>query len=179
MQKKLKLALLFVAGGILLGGCASGTTTQPPVEERGVIERPATSPSTGAPVPPMQEPRGHALEGTPVDADMLAKRRVYFAFDSSQLDDENRKIVEAHARHLNENPNLRVHLEGHTDERGTREYNMALGERRAQAVERTFRVLGVSSNRVTTVSYGEEKPAMQGHDESAWSQNRRVDIVYR
>lgn len=175
MQKEFRLAVL-LAGGILLAGCATGTTTQPPVEDKSTGDKSA---STGQPLPPSTTPKGEALPGGAADQALLAKRRVYFAFDSSQLDDENRKIVEAHARHLASNGSLRVHLEGHGDERGTREYNIALGERRAQSVERVLRVLGVAQNRVTTVSFGEEKPIANGHDESAWSQNRRVEIVYR
>jgi len=104
---------------------------------------------------------------------------VHFEFDSAALDDENRRIVEAHARYLVANPNLRVTLEGHCDERGTREYNLALGERRAQSVARVMRVLGVASNRLTLRSYGEEKPLDPGHNESAWALNRRVEIVYQ
>lgn len=173
MQKRFALAMVFLAGGLWLTGCATGTSTQPPVEDK------STTGSTGQPVPSSAAPQGESMSGSAADAALVAKRRVYFAFDSSQLDDENRKIVEAHARNMNANPNLRVHLEGHTDERGTREYNMALGERRAQTVERTLRVLGVAPNRVTVVSYGEEKPVAPGHNEAAWSQNRRVEIVYR
>jgi peptidoglycan-associated lipoprotein len=173
MQMKLRLAIVCLAGGLWLAGCATGTSTQPPVEDKS-----ATPGSTGQPVPESTAPRGEALPGA-AEAELLAKRRVHFAFDSSQLDDENRKIVEAHARHLVATPNLKVHLEGHTDERGTREYNMALGERRAQTVQKTLQVLGVASNRITIVSYGEEKPLATGHDESAWAQNRRVEIIYR
>lgn len=176
MQKNFRLAVLFLAGATVLAGCATGTTTQPPVDDKSTSDK---SGSTGQPVPPSTSAKGESLPGTSSDAALIAKRRVYFAFDSSQLDEENRKVVEAHARHLNANPNLRVHLEGHTDERGSREYNLALGERRSQSVEKTLRVLNVPANRVTTVSYGEEKPVSQGHDESAWSQNRRVEIVYR
>jgi len=109
---------------------------------------------------------------------LLAKRTVYFDFDSAALTGESREITEAHARHLAANPNIKVTLEGHCDERGTREYNLGLGERRAQSVERVMRALGVASNRVKLISYGEEKPANPGHDEAAWSKNRRVEISY-
>ncbi len=173
MQTRLSLAAVLVAGSLWLTGCATGTSTTPPVEDRATPAQPAQ------PLPPPTSPRGSELSGTAADAALIAKRRVYFAFDSSQLDDENRKIVEAHARNLAANPNIKVHLEGHCDERGTREYNLALGERRAQTVERAMRVLGVPANRLTTVSYGEEKPVAPGHDESAWAQNRRVEILYR
>lgn len=173
MQKRFPLAMLFLVGGLWLAGCATGTSTQAPVDDG------SSTGSSGQPVPPSGAPQGESMSGSAADATLVAKRRVYFAFDASQLDEENRRIVEAHARNMNANSNLRVHLEGHTDERGTREYNMALGERRAQAVERILRVLNVASNRVTKVSYGEEKPVAPGHNEAAWSQNRRVEIVYR
>jgi peptidoglycan-associated lipoprotein len=172
MQIKLGLAAV-VVGCLWLAGCATGTSTTPPVEDK------TTSPQTSQSLPQQTTPKGTELSGTAADAALIAKRRVYFAFDSSQLDDENRKIVEAHARNLAANPNIKVHLEGHCDERGTREYNVALGERRAQAVERAMRVLGVASNRITTVSYGEEKPVDPGHNEAAWAKNRRVEILYR
>lgn len=111
-------------------------------------------------------------------ADLLAERTVYFDFDSSSLDPQTRNIIKAHAAHLNANPDIKVALEGHCDERGTREYNLALGERRAKAVSQLMRALGISSNRVSTVSYGEEKPVALGHNEGAWRQNRRVEINY-
>ena len=111
--------------------------------------------------------------------ELLAQRRIYFTFDSSTIDEESREILEAHAAHIAANSELRVHLEGHCDERGTREYNLALGERRAQAVDRVMRLLGVAGARATTVSYGEERPLAPEHNESAWRLNRRVEIIYR
>lgn len=110
--------------------------------------------------------------------DMLSETRVYFEFDSASLTEEGRRIVDAHVAHLTANSNIMVTLEGHADERGTREYNLALGERRAKAVARMMRVLGVDSERLKVTSYGEEKPVDNGHDESAWRQNRRVEIIY-
>ena len=135
--------------------------------------KPAAKPSTPA-QPSAAEQRPMAVE-----TKLPAERRVHFAFDSSAIDAESRTIVEANAAYMSGNPQAKVSLEGHCDERGTREYNLALGERRAQAVERMMRVLGVSGNRISTVSYGEEKPIAPGHDESAWRQNRRVEIVYK
>lgn len=162
-------------GAVILVGCATGTETEgPPVEERS-----AGGAATEA-LPGRTGPEGGALsDGSGASADLLAQRRIHFAFDSSTLDNENRAIVQAHAAHMVANPQLKVHLEGHCDERGTREYNLALGERRAQAVERMMRVLGVAGNRLTNVSYGEEKPLAAGHDEAAWQANRRVEISYR
>jgi peptidoglycan-associated lipoprotein len=109
----------------------------------------------------------------------LANRIIYFEYDSSDIRPEYRTTVEAHANFLAANPNVTVTLEGHADERGSREYNLALGERRAESVKRQMSVLGASSAQFRVVSYGEERPAVDGHDEYAWSQNRRVEIIYR
>jgi peptidoglycan-associated lipoprotein len=111
-------------------------------------------------------------------AGLLAKRTVYFDFDSSEIKGEGTDIVAAHAKYLATNPTARVRLEGHTDERGSREYNIGLGDRRAQSVRRAMLLQGVSEGQITTVSYGEERPADPGHDEAAWAKNRRVEIVY-
>ena len=118
-------------------------------------------------------------EGAGPDATgLLARRTIYFAFDSAQVRSEDIPVIQAHARYLAANPQARVTLEGHTDERGSREYNIALGEARAKAVARLLELNGVSSDRIRIVSYGEEKPVALGHDESAWQKNRRVEIVY-
>ena len=109
---------------------------------------------------------------------MLAKRVVYFDFDKSEIKSEAREIIEAHARYLSANPTVRIVVEGHCDERGTREYNLSLGERRAKAVQQVVSLLGVSSSQVEVVSYGEERPAVMGHDEDAWAMNRRVEFLY-
>ena len=108
----------------------------------------------------------------------LSQRRIYFGLDRYDVSDEYRSLVEAHAGYLRGSPSAAVTLEGHTDERGSREYNIALGERRSNAVRDLLVALGASASQITTVSYGEEKPASDCHDESCWSQNRRVEIVY-
>jgi peptidoglycan-associated lipoprotein len=111
-------------------------------------------------------------------AGLLAKRTIYFDFDNSEIKGEGTDIVAAHAKYLAANPSARVRLEGNTDERGSREYNIGLGERRAQAVRRALLLQGASDTQLSTVSYGEERPAAAGHDETAWAKNRRVEIVY-
>lgn len=108
----------------------------------------------------------------------LSKRVIYFDFDSSKITNEQREVIDAHADFLSRNPDVEVVLEGHTDERGTREYNLALGERRAQAVEQLLQVQGVSTDQIQVISFGEERPAALEHDESAWRLNRRVEILY-
>ncbi len=164
MDKKFLFSVLGIAA-LILTACGGSEATKPDVEDKSV----GTGTSTDADV-----------SGKPLDArtDLLAKRRVYFEFDSSTVDEENRAIVEAHAAYLAANKNIKVVFEGHADERGSREYNLALGERRAQAVERMVKVLGLSGDRIKTVSYGEEKPVAMDHDESAWALNRRVEIIY-
>jgi peptidoglycan-associated lipoprotein len=109
---------------------------------------------------------------------ILAQRDVYFAFDSSDISAEGMALVSAHAHYLVAHANLHVRLEGNTDERGSREYNIGLGERRAQAVRRAMLLQGVAETQLSTVSYGAERAAVEGHDEAAWSKNRRVMINY-
>jgi peptidoglycan-associated lipoprotein len=108
----------------------------------------------------------------------LAQRIIYFDFDSSEIKGDGTGIVGAHARYLAANPTVRVRLEGHTDERGSREYNIGLGERRAQSVRRALLLQGATETQLSTVSYGAERPVAAGSNESAWQQNRRVEIVY-
>jgi len=103
----------------------------------------------------------------------------YFDFDTSEIKQEARDVLVAHARFLQANPGQNVRIEGHADERGTKEYNLALGERRANAVQRFLVVNGAARGQTETVSYGEEKPAMMGSSESAWSQNRRVELMFQ
>jgi peptidoglycan-associated lipoprotein len=111
-------------------------------------------------------------------AGLLAKRVIYFDFDSSEIKGDGTDIVGAHAKYLASHQNARVRLEGHTDDRGSREYNIGLGERRAQSVRRALLLQGATEAQLSTVSYGAERPAVAGHDETAWSKNRRVEIVY-
>lgn len=111
-----------------------------------------------------------------------AKRDItvfYFDFDTSEIQPEIRDVLVAHGQFLAANPGQAVRLEGHADERGTKEYNLALGERRAKAVERFLIVNGVSRGQIETVSYGEEKPAVMGSGSSTWAKNRRVELIYK
>jgi peptidoglycan-associated lipoprotein len=102
----------------------------------------------------------------------------YFDFDTAEIKQEARDVLVAHARYLADNPGQKVRLEGHADERGSKEYNLALGERRANAVQRFLIVNGASRGQIETISYGEEKPAVMGSGESVWAQNRRVELVF-
>jgi peptidoglycan-associated lipoprotein len=109
----------------------------------------------------------------------LARRVIYFDYDSSEIAPEDRQLISAHAAYLAANGGLRVTLEGNADERGSAEYNIALGDQRAQSIRRAFELQGVMPEQLTTVSYGEEKPVAEGHSEDAWRLNRRVEIVYQ
>ena len=151
-------------------GCASKKkvveTKKPVVEEK--KERPAPKPIV------KQEER--KVEEKVKRINESAFNTVYFDFDKSDIRSDQRSDLNRNARLLNDNKNVRIRLEGHCDERGTNEYNQALGERRANAIKQFLTDYGISSSRITTISYGEERPASSGHNESAWSKNRRCEF---
>jgi len=137
---------------------------------------------TPPPSPPPQpeygtfDPSGNPyIPGT----NQLLARTFYFAYDQSNLSQNDLAILEMHARVLADNPASRILIQGHCDERGTREYNLALGERRSDTVRRFLLSAGASAAQVETVSYGEERPEDPGHNEASWSRNRRAIVVYR
>lgn len=166
------LTVLLIAASLTLSACGGRKPDAPPPAPVAPPSEPApdTSGADSAPVTEEESP-GPA-------AGLLARRVIFFDFDSSEIRGEGTDIVAAHARYLSTNPALRVRLEGHTDERGSREYNIGLGERRGQSVRRALLLQGAGDPQLSTVSYGEERPAAAGSDESAWAQNRRVEIVY-
>ncbi len=181
MRKGLKSLLLLIVSVSFLSACAGTTdSTKDDSTVSGSGSDSSSSSGSGSATTSATGSgsawSGHALD----DPDsLLAKRTVYFSFDESVILDEDRPILEAHAQYLSQNPGAAVTLEGHTDERGTREYNLALGEQRAISVRQFMSLLGASGQQMRTVSYGEERPASMGHNEEAWAQNRRVEIVYR
>ncbi|SIT71327.1 peptidoglycan-associated lipoprotein [Ectothiorhodosinus mongolicus] len=130
------------------------------------------------------EVRPLGRDGRPIAGPMgapgsaISQRLVYFDFDRDAIASEFLPVVNAHAEYLANNPQARIRLEGHTDERGSREYNLGLGERRAMAVQRQMLLQGARASQIRVISYGEELPAQMGSDEQAWAQNRRVEIVY-
>jgi peptidoglycan-associated lipoprotein len=124
---------------------------------------------------------GSAMSATEMLAETegdLANRTIYFEYDSASLTDESIAILETHGSFIAGNGEVRVRLEGHADERGSREYNIALGDRRAQSVRRVLLFQGAATDQIDTVSYGEEHPVDSGHSEEAWSKNRRVELIY-
>jgi peptidoglycan-associated lipoprotein len=108
----------------------------------------------------------------------LSKRSIYYDFDAYNIKEEFQTLVEAHGKFLLEHKDFKMRIEGNCDERGSREYNLALGQRRADSVKKAMTLLGVPAKQIQTVSYGSEKPKALGHDEEAWAENRRSDIVY-
>ena len=111
-------------------------------------------------------------------ASILAVRKIYFEFDSSEISFDNKLVLRAHSEHLNANASTNITIEGHADERGSREYNIALGERRANAIKAYMTAEGVNPAQLNVVSFGEERPDFMGHDANAWSKNRRGVLVY-
>ena len=179
-MKKFAIAALVA---IFIAGCTSTPTTAP------VEDKSGTASTTGT-------PGGATTSGTTQGGvsgttsgtgganplrdpnNILSKRSVYFEFDSFTVADQYKPIVEAHARYLAANRTARVTLQGHADERGSREYNIALAQKRADSVKRMMTLLGATESQIETVSFGKEKPKNPGHDETAWAENRRDDIVY-
>jgi peptidoglycan-associated lipoprotein len=181
MHKKI-LILVATAVFAVSSGCASNKpkpTTSAPTGN-GNADQLATSGANNADALGNSEAvnNGGGEEAPGPSEGQLKNRTIYFDFDSSEIRTEYNEMITAHARYLAGNPAKRVRVEGNTDERGSREYNIGLGERRAQAVRRALMVQGVSESQITTVSYGEERPAVTGHTDESWSRNRRANIAY-
>ena len=171
---RIQQILLIVVSGLALAGCPKKPQTLPDASNEGQQVGATTEGANQGDV-------GSSALGAEQAALEEAKRTgtvVFFDYDRAEIKPEYVPIVAAHAKFLNGAPTRRVRLEGHSDERGSREYNIGLGERRAQAVRRALMLQGVTEAQITTVSYGEERPAVQGGDESAWAKNRRVELVY-
>jgi peptidoglycan-associated lipoprotein len=181
-----KLFLAAIAA-VFVAGCAS-QETQPeaPIDDKGAATASAGGGATTSPIgsggvggtKPAGGAAGTAANPLRDPANVLSKRSVYFDYDSFVVKDEFRPLVEAHARYLVANRNARMTIQGNTDERGSREYNIALGQKRADAIKRTMTLLGAQEAQIETVSFGKEKPKNPGHDEAAWAENRRGDIIY-
>ncbi|SNS32303.1 peptidoglycan-associated lipoprotein [Noviherbaspirillum humi] len=177
-MRKLSKLTLAVSTALVLAACGSSVKLDDnvKVEDRsGALagNNPTTDSRTVAPLSanstdPLNDPKG-----------VLAKRSIYFDYDSYSIKDEFKPVVEAHAKYLNANKARKIIIQGNTDERGGREYNLALGQKRAEAVRRAMALLGVSDNQMEAVSFGKEKPKATGSDEAAFAENRRSDIVYQ
>lgn len=167
--------LILMVSFIALAGCAgkSGTSTGSMTGDTG-----ADGYDDGSAYPIDDDSMGEGSALGDDSINVMQERIVYFEFDSNEVLDEFDEVVAAHGRYLADNPGERVRLEGHADERGSREYNIGLGERRSQSVKDILLIQGATSDQLVTVSFGEERPASIGSDETAWSENRRVEFVY-
>ncbi len=172
-NQKFALALLAAAA---LAGCSSTKLDEPaPVENR--VVAPAANANSGANTQPAAQSKVQTVDLAAQAAEAVSKLRViYFDFDSYVVKPEFQNVVEAHAKRLSVDPKVSLRLEGHTDERGGSEYNLALGQRRAEAVAKSLGLVGVDAKRVEPVSFGKERPAEQGTGEAVWAKNRRVEL---
>jgi len=183
-MKRVSFAVLAVLAGLY--GCATTDSQDPtaadsasPSATPGAASSPSMGSARSAGVKPgaAQPPVGRAGSGSVAGADM--KRSVYFDYDQYDVKAEFRPLVETHARWLKSNPKARLTIEGNADERGSREYNVALGQRRAEAVTKMLVLMGARPDQIEAVSWGEERPRASGHDESSWSENRRSDFLQK
>ena len=174
MKKRVFLAVALAAA---LAGCSSVPLSDVPVEDKtgSAVAPGGNAGQTQSQVRPVTADNVMGTDGGPANV----ARIIYFDFDSYNIKPEYQNAIEQHARFLKADPKRHVVIEGHTDERGGREYNLALGQRRSEAVRRALGLLGVGDRQVEAVSFGKEKPAVPGNDESAWAQNRRAEITYR
>ncbi len=178
-----RLAGALLCAAVLVAGCSSTRLDEAPVEDRAPVPAAGASAPGGAGASGAPASGVASVDLTKADAAakaaLLAQRVVYFDFDSFVVKDEYRPMLEAHARALAADRSKRMVAEGHTDERGSREYNLALGQKRAEAVVRTLVLLGAADNQLEAVSFGEERPAVAGSNEEAWAKNRRVELKDR
>ena len=173
------------AAGLLIGAACS---TTPEDQAAAKVEDKSTGGKPGADTRGVQPPKVAAVDLTkkPGAADSmlkdpnnpLSKRSIYYELDQFDIKDEYRSLVETHAKYLRENPNARMMIQGNTDERGSREYNVGLGQRRSDTVKRALILLGAKDSQIESVSLGEEKPVCTDHAEGCWAKNRRDDMLY-
>jgi peptidoglycan-associated lipoprotein len=173
------------AAAALIAGCS--TTTPEGDAQSGAPVTDATKPgakpgasSPSGPVAKIDVTKPGAVAGADpkLKTGALAQRSIYYDLDQFDIKDQYRSLVETHAKYLRENPSAKILIQGNTDERGSREYNVGLGQRRSDGVKKMLVLLGARDSQIESVSLGEEKPQADGHDESAWSKNRRSDILY-
>jgi peptidoglycan-associated lipoprotein len=180
MRAILIAAFTAAAGLLLVTACT--TTTTPPEEQKPAPteERKPAEGATPRGVAPVDVTKSQQLGSSALKdpSSILSKRSIYYDFDRFEVKDEYRGMIEAHAKYLRDNPGARMLIQGNTDERGGREYNIGLGQRRSDGVKKMLILLGAKEAQIESVSLGEEKPKSQGSSEEAWSQNRRADILY-
>jgi peptidoglycan-associated lipoprotein len=170
--------LLAVAPLLLTAACSNAPTKE---AAPGKVEPPsqvAQHPTEATTTPNLAGQAAAAGNPLKDPRNILSKRSVFFDYDQSLIKDSDRPLLQAHANYLRQHSNIRLTVQGNTDERGSREYNLALGQRRADAVKRYLTLLGAEDRQIDTISFGKEKPRCTVSDESCWSQNRRADLVY-
>ena len=180
-MRSMRILFVVSAAALVAAGCASTKLEEKPapvVEQSKPTPPPAPAPAP-APVAKVEAPVQPMVDALNDPSSTLAKRSVYFDFDKSLIKGEFQPLIEAHGRYLVEHTARQIRIEGNCDERGGREYNLALGQRRADAVRERMQLVGVPVARIETISFGKEKPKTTGHDETAWAENRRADLVYR
>lgn len=177
-MSSLHYSAIALTGALLLSACGSKplapseTATPAPVPQATAPQQ--TAPQVAKPATPAKVLPAHLDP-----ASLISKERsVYFALDNYSVEPKFLPTMEAHGKYLAANPALHIRVEGHADERGGTEYNLALGQKRADAVVKVLKTYGVKDSQLEAVSFGKEKPVAAGHDEAAWSQNRRVDLAY-
>ncbi len=176
-QHWLRSFLLMMLAGLVLAGC---TTTSSETEQPQGSDQAQDPPDTAPPEPPpVEKPDYELIDGVLKYRDSPVSQTFLFDYDRAVISPADLSELEKHAAYLNENRDKKVVLEGHCDERGTREYNLALGENRSNAVRGFLISAGVSASQIETVSYGEERPVDPGHSDAAWARNRRAVLIYR
>jgi peptidoglycan-associated lipoprotein len=177
----IKTRALLIVAAALLGACSS-TPLTPPAPVAQATPAPAPAPAPAAPAPKPAPAPGVAPVTLPAHLDpkslISTERSVYFDFDDYSIKQQYTPLIERHGKYLASNPALAIKIEGNADERGSREYNLALGQRRAEAVLRALKIYGAKDAQMEAISWGKEKPVALGHDEEAWAQNRRADLQY-
>jgi peptidoglycan-associated lipoprotein len=174
-MRRISLALTLIP--LVLAACASKPAAPAPEMTKSVTQ---TTTSTAPPTPAMQPATTAQALPEYLDPNSALNREhsVYFKFDDSTVGPDAKAVVERHGHYLAQHPSVKTAVQGNTDERGGAEYNLALGQRRAEAVKEALKVYGASDSQIEATSFGSEKPVAKGHDEEAWRQNRRADIVY-
>ncbi|CAN7455532.1 MULTISPECIES: peptidoglycan-associated lipoprotein Pal [Burkholderiaceae] len=167
MMSKIRIGFAVAMVGAL-AACHSGVKLDEGANKGAIGTQPDANAVQQVNVDPLNDPNSP-----------LAKRSIYFDFDSYAVRDDYQPLLQQHAQYLKSHPDRHVLIQGNTDERGTSEYNLALGQKRAEAVRRAMSLLGVADSQMEAVSLGKEKPQATGHDESSWAQNRRADLAYQ
>jgi peptidoglycan-associated lipoprotein len=175
-MRNLKTAAFIATAAALLSACSSPKLNDTPVVEKAPVAEAAPPADTSRDIRPVETGNVDPLNDP---KGVLANRSVYFDFDSYAVRADGKPVVENHSAYLTKNTGRKILIQGNTDERGGTEYNLALGQKRAEAVRKAMNTLGVSDSQLEAVSLGKEKPKATGHDESAWAENRRADIVYQ